>query len=190
MKSTRIVNAQLYLGLLVGSRGTNDNFMKLKNCLVLSGSAQYSYTTDIDPNNPFASCVGILLGYGSPVVESLYFNGNYVNKYDRYLDTNTTRTDGKAGGWRRNAVGVKFTNITADKFGGTTLAGITSYLATPLSDGTCLGLLNSWVINNKDAYPSLKTWVSDPDNNQFPTLVLEETSTQSAEPLNMVDSAY
>ena len=191
MKSTRIDNSQLYLGLLVGSRGANDNCMKLKNCLVLSGLAQYSYTKDIDPeNNPFASCVGILIGYGSPEVESLYFNGNYVRNYDRYLDTNTTRTDGKAGGWRRNAVGVKFSNITADNYGGTTLDGITSYLAAQLSDGTCLGLLNSWVNNNKKAYPSLKTWVSDPNNNQFPTLVLGETSTQSAEPLNMVDSAY
>ena len=177
-----------YLGLIVGSRGANDAKMSLKNCLVLSGKAVYSYvgTTDY----PHAACVGIMIGYGSPEIDNCYFNELCRSTYDTYLYEKTTRTDGKDGGWCRNAVGIKQSTVNSDSKGGTTLTNIAACSEESLIDGSCLQSLNSWVNNNKEAYPSLKTWVSDPNNNQFPTLVLGETSTQSAEPLNMVDSAY
>ena len=179
-----------YLGLIVGSRGANDANMSLKNCLVLSGKAVYSYvgTTQY----PHAACVGIMIGYGSPEIDNCYFNELCRSTYDTYLYENTTRTDGKEGGWCRNAVGIKQSTVNSDSKGGTTLTNIAACSEESLIDGSCLQSLNSWVNNNKEAYPTLtlKTWVSDPNNNQFPTLVLGETSTQSAEPLNMVDSAY
>lgn len=164
MKSTRTDGSTLYIALIVGCRGTNDNNMSLKNCLVTSGTALYDYTTTTG-KYPHAACVGIVVGYGSPAVESVYFNGAYRSLYDAYL---YDVTDGKL----RNAVGLKQSDVTSNSRGGTTLSGITECEEAYLSDGTCLDALNSWVSSNKETYPTLKEWTSDATNRDFPTLVL------------------
>ena len=155
-----------YLGLIVGSRGANDAKMSLKNCLVLSGKAVYSYvgTTDY----PHAACVGIMIGYGSPEIDNCYFNELCRSTYDTYLYEKTTRTDGKDGGWCRNAVGIKQSTVNSDSKGGTTLTNIAACSEESLIDGSCLQSLNSWVSDSKSMYSTLKTWTAD--ENGYPKL--------------------
>jgi hypothetical protein len=155
-----------YLGLIVGSRGANDANMSLKNCLVLSGKAVYSYvgTTQY----PHAACVGIMMGYGAPEIDNCYFNELCRSTYDTYLYENTTRTDGKDGGWCRNAVGIKQSTVNSDSKGGTTLTNIAACSEESLIDGSCLQSLNSWVSDSKSMYSTLKTWTAD--ENGYPKL--------------------
>ena len=155
-----------YLGLIVGSRGANDANMSLKNCLVLSGKAVYSYVgTTLYPH---AACVGIMIGYGSPEIDNCYFNELCRSTYDTYLYENTTRTDGKDGGWCRNAVGIKQSTVNSDSKGGTTLTNIAACSDDSLIDGSCLQSLNSWVSDSKSMYSTLKTWTAD--ENGYPKL--------------------
>ena len=59
-----------------------------------------------------------------------------------------------------------------------------------LTDGTVLTALNAWVDENKDTYPTLKSWTARTSGKAFPELVLASTATPSVEPLNVVESQY
>ena len=119
-----------------------------------------------------AGAVGIVIGYKTQdiqVVSSYYFEqckSTYDNGYngERYAGGDwSTTTPGKDNG---------FTVSTEDD----------------LTDGTVLTALNEWVEANKETYPTLKSWAAGEDD--FPILILSETSAPGANSLNVVESNY
>lgn len=175
-----------YLGLIIG---TDDGGNKplVANNLVLSGTAEYTFAST-DPEKLYAGCIGIIAGYISVTTENCFYNQNYRGKYDLKF-TNAAKDDTNAKTSYRYAIGQRRNIISYGSWAGID-NGNTAYLATPLKDGTCLNALNQWVTDNINSYPTLKSWVSNPDDNGFPYLVLEDTATPSAEPLNVVESQY
>lgn len=175
-----------YLGLIIGTDG-GENKPLVANNLVLSGTAEYTFEST-DSAKPYAGCIGIIAGYISVTTENCFYNQNYRSRYDLKF-TNAAKDDTNAKTSYRYAIGQKRNIITNTSWAGID-NGNTAYLATPLKDGTCLNALNEWVTDNFESYPTLKSWVSNPDDNGFPYLVLEDTATPSAEPLNVVESQY
>lgn len=55
---------------------------------------------------------------------------------------------------------------------------------------TALTKLNDWVESNKETYATLKSWISDTNNNGYPTLVLEESAASGVNSLNIIESNY
>ena len=155
------------LGLIIGCKKVSLKYL-LANTLTLSGTAKYVPLAA----GKIAGAVGIVIGYKTQdiqVVSSYYFEqckSTYDNGYigERYAGGDwSTSTPGKDTG---------FTVSTEDD----------------LTDDTVLTALNEWVEANKATYPTLKSWAAGKDN--FPTLILSETSAPGANSLNVVESNY
>ena len=155
------------LGLIIGCKKASLKYL-LANTLTLSGTAKYVPLAA----GKIAGAVGIVIGYKTQdiqVVSSYYFEqckSTYDNGYngERYAGGDwSTTTPGKDNG---------FTVSTEDD----------------LTDGTVLTALNEWVEANKETYPTLKSWAAGEDD--FPILILSETSAPGANSLNVVESNY
>lgn len=168
-----------YLGLLVGTTGNNNYSTALiANCIVLSGSAEYVFDVTKDSRYTNAGCVGIALGYNSYTVGNSIINQNLRSSFDKVWNAQY-----------RDAIGVKNNASTKGSEAGTQ-GNFTRYLDGPLTNGTALNMLNTWVETNKETYPNLKTWVAREGSKTYPKLVLASTATPSVEPLNVVESQY
>ena len=183
--------AVYYLGGLIGGAGKSSTVATVSNCLVLSGTADYEYDSTKDSTKPIAGCVGIALGYNGNsdgvyeyIVSNSIIHQAYRTKYDLvWLSDDATKS------FRRDAIGVKQSAYTRESHGGVQ-GNFTRYLETPLTDGTALNMLNTWVNNNKITYPTLKSWAARTTGKTFPEIVLEETATSGVNSLNIVESNY
>lgn len=157
----------LYLALIMGTNGTAYTTL-LANSLVLTGTAEYVFTTSTsgDKSYNFAGGIGIALGYGSATVESGYYFQNYRTRFDLAYSVDAVAAGYSSKGYRF-AIGVKQNIGTQESKGGTDGAFVVSKEAQ-LKDGTVLNALNAWVEANKATYPSLKTWTAD--ENGYPKL--------------------
>ena len=157
----------LYLALIMGTNGTAYTTL-LANSLVLTGTAEYVFTTSTsgDKSYNFAGGIGIALGYGSATVESGYYFQNYRTRFDLAYSVDAVAAGYSSKGYRF-AIGVKQNIGTQESKGGTDGAFVVSKEAQ-LKDGTVLNALNAWVEANKATYPSLKTWTTD--ENGYPKL--------------------
>ena len=157
----------LYLALIMGTDGTAYTTL-LANSLVLTGTAEYVFTTSTsgDKSYNFAGGIGIALGYGSATVESGYYFQNYRTRFDLAYSVDAVAAGYSSKGYRF-AIGVKQNIGTQESKGGTDGAFVVSKEAQ-LKDGTVLNALNAWVEANKATYPSLKTWTAD--ENGYPKL--------------------
>ena len=177
--------ALLYLGLIMGTNGTAYT-TSLANSLVLTGTAEYVFTPSDTYN--FAGGIGIALGYGSATVESGYYFQNYRTRFDLAYSEDAVKAGYNSKGYRF-AIGVKQNKGTQESKGGTD-GNFTVSKEAALTDGTVLTALNAWVDENKDTYPTLKSWTARTSGKAFPELVLASTATPSVEPLNVVESQY
>ena len=177
--------ALLYLGLIMGTNGTAYT-TSLANSLVLTGTAEYVFTPSETYN--FAGGIGIALGYGSATVESGYYFQNYRTRFDLAYSVDAVAAGYNSKGYRF-AIGVKQNTGTAESKGGTD-GNFTVSKEAALTDGTVLAALNAWVDANKKTYPTLKSWTARTSGKTFPEIVLADTATPSAEPLNVVESQY
>ena len=177
--------ALLYLGLIMGTNGTAYT-TTLANSLVLTGTAEYVFTPSDSYN--YAGGIGIALGYGAATVESGYYFQNYRTKFDLAYSEDAVEAGYSTKGYRF-AIGVKQNKGTQESKGGTD-GNFTVSKEAALTDGTVLAALNAWVAENKDTYPTLKSWVARTSGKAFPELVLEDTATPSAASLNIVESEY
>lgn len=157
----------LYLALIMGTNGTAYTTL-LANSLVLTGTAEYVFTTSTsgDKSYNFAGGIGIALGYSSATVESGYYFQNYRTRFDLAYSVDAVAAGYSSKGYRF-AIGVKQNIGTQESKGGTDGAFVVSKEAQ-LKDGTVLNALNAWVEANKATYPSLKTWTAD--ENGYPKL--------------------
>ena len=157
----------LYLALIMGTNGTAYTTL-LANSLVVTGTAEYVFTTSTsgDKSYNFAGGIGIALGYGSATVESGYYFQNYRTRFDLAYSVDAVAAGYSSKGYRF-AIGVKQNIGTQESKGGTDGAFVVSKEAQ-LKDGTVLNALNAWVEANKATYPSLKTWTAD--ENGYPKL--------------------
>ena len=168
-----------YLGLLVGTTGNNNYSTALiANCIVLSGSAEYVFDVTKDSRYTNAGCVGIALGYNSYTVQNSIINQNLRSSFDKVWNAQY-----------RDAIGVKNNASTKGSEAGAQ-GNFTRNLEGPLTNGTALNMLNTWVDANKGTYLNLKTWVAREGSKTYPELVLASTATPSVEPLNVVESQY
>lgn len=168
-----------YLGLLVGTTGNNNYSTALiANCIVISGAAEYVFETTVNESYTNAGCIGIALGYNSYTVQNSIINQNLRSSFDKVWNAQY-----------RDAIGVKNNASTKGSEAGTQ-GNFTRYLDGPLTNGTALNMLNTWVETNKETYPNLKTWVAREGSKTYPKLVLASTATPSVEPLNVVESQY
>jgi hypothetical protein len=180
-----------YIGGLIGGAGKSSTVATVSNCLVLSGTADYEYDSTKDSTKPIAGCVGIALGYNwnsngvyEYIVSNSIIHQAYRTKYDLvWLSDDATKL------FRRDAIGVKQSAYTRESQGGIQ-GNFTRYLEAPLTDGTALNMLNTWVNNNKTTYPTLKSWAARTTGKTFPEIVLEETATSGVNSLNIVESNY
>ena len=179
-----------YIGGLIGGAGKSSTVATVSNCLVLSGTADYEYDSK-DTTKPIAGCVGIALGYNwnsdgvyEYIVSNSIIHQAYRTKYDLVWLSDDATTS-----FIRDAIGVKQSAYTTERHGGTQ-GNFTRYLDTPLTDGTALTMLNTWVNNNKITYPTLKSWAARTTGKTFPEIVLEETATSGVNSLNIVESKY
>ena len=177
--------ALLYLGLIMGTDGTAYT-TSLANSLVLTGTAEYEFTPSDTYN--YAGGIGIALGYGSATVESGYYFQNYRTRFDLAYSEDAVKAGYNSKGYRF-AIGVKQNKGTQESKGGTD-GNFTVSKEAALTDGTVLTALNAWVDENKDTYPTLKSWTARTSGKAFPELVLASTATPSVEPLNVVESQY
>ena len=177
--------ALLYLGLIMGTNGTAYT-TSLANSLVLTGTAEYEFTRS--DTYDYAGGIGIALGYGSATVESGYYFQNYRTRFDLAYSVDAVDAGYNSKGYRF-AIGVKQNKGTQESKGGTD-GNFTVSKEAALTDGTVLAALNAWVAENKDTYPTLKSWVARTSGKAFPELVLEDTATPSAASLNIVESEY
>ena len=154
-----------YLGLIVGT--TNNKLAyTLANTLTLSGRAEYIFEST-DEKKTFAATVGIVMGYGvNALIESGYYLKDNQSLYDAkfFAAKGTAEASTNA---LRFAVGVLQSTGTSDSKAGEE-KGFVAKTATELTDGSVVTALNTWVENNKTAYPSLKSWTVD--QNQYPRL--------------------
>ena len=177
--------ALLYLGLIMGTNGTAYTTL-LANSLVLTGTAEYVFTPSDTYN--YAGGIGIALGYGAATVESGYYFQNYRTRFDLAYSVDAVEAGYNIKGYRF-AIGVKQNTGTQESKGGTD-GSFTVSKEDVLTDGTVLNALNAWVEANKATYPSLKSWAARTSGKAFPEIVLADTATPSAEPLNVVESQY
>ena len=177
--------ALLYLGLIMGTNGTAYT-TSLANSLVLTGTAEYVFTPSETYN--YAGGIGIALGYGSATVESGYYFQNYRTRFDLAYSVDAVEAGYNSKGYRF-AIGVKQNTGTQESKGGTD-GNFTVSKEAALTDGTVLAALNAWVEGNKGTYPTLKSWTARTSGKTFPEIVLADTATPSAEPLNVVESQY
>ena len=178
VKSTSHQNLP-YLALLVGTTGnTKYSTALIANCIVISGAAEYVFDTTVNANYTNAGCIGIALGYNSYTVQNSIINQNLRSSFDKVWNAQY-----------RDAIGVKNNASTKGSEAGTQ-GNFTRNLEVPLTNGTALNMLNTWVEPNKGTYPNLKTWVAREGSKTYPELVLSTTATPSAEPLNVVESQY
>ena len=170
-----------YLGLIMGGINTKKNYY-IANTLTLKGTVKYVFYSE-KSDKPYAGGIGIVIGYapGSNTITSSYYFDAYKSLYDAKFyserDTATSTTDGL-----RFAVGV----IDGKSAGSDKTLSAKS--ETELTDGTVLTALNTWVKDNKETYPTLKSWAAGEDD--FPILILSETSAPGANSLNVVESNY
>ena len=175
-----------YLGLIVGAN-KSDYTYAVANTLTLTGIADYVFDITKDETKTFAGAIGIVMGYeDKSVIDSGYYFKDcqylydakfYAAKGTKYASTNALRF----------AVGVLQSTGTADTKAGKE-KGFVAKTATELTDVSVLTALNTWVENNKETYPSLKSWTADENN--YPVLILSETSTSGVKSLNVVESNY
>ena len=178
VKSTSHQNLP-YLALLVGTTGnTKYSTALIANCIVISGAAEYVFETTVNENYTNAGCIGIALGYNSYTVQNSIINQNLRSSFDKVWNAQY-----------RDAIGVKNNASTKGSEAGTQ-GNFTRNLEGPLTNGTALNMLNTWVDANKGTYPNLKTWVAREGSKTYPELVLASTATPSVEPLNVVESQY
>ena len=177
--------ALLYLGLIMGTNGTAYT-TSLANSLVLTGTAEYEFTPSDTYN--YAGGIGIALGYGAATVESGYYFQNYRTRFDLAYSVDAVEAGYNSKGYRF-AIGVKQNTGTQESKGGTD-GNFTVSKEAVLTDGTVLAALNAWVEENKDTYPTLKSWVARTSGKTFPDLVLPTTATPTVEPLNVVEAQY
>ena len=165
----------------MGGINTKKNYY-IANTLTLKGTVKYVFDSE-KSDKPYAGGIGIAIGYapGSNTITSSYYFDAYKSLYDAkfYAERNTatSTTDGL-----RFAVGV---------IDGKSAGNDKTFVAkseSELTDDTVLNLLNTWVTENKATYPTLKSWAAGKDN--FPTLILSETSAPGANSLNVVESNY
>ena len=180
------------LGLILGTDGSTKTTL-LANGLVLSGLASYVFTPTINETDPsksklYAGCIGIVMGYSAATIDNCFYNRNYRSKFD--TDFTEAAQSANELNYYRMAIGQKRNIITNASWAGYDDANTTAYLEAPLTDGTCLKQLNAWVEANKATYPSLKSWAARTSGKAFPEIVLADTATPSAEPLNVVESQY
>lgn len=183
--------AVYYIGGLIGGAGKANTVATISNCLVLSGTADYEYDSTKDSTKPIAGCVGIALGYNwnsngvyEYIVSNSIIHQAYRTKYDLvWLSNDATKE------FRRDAIGVKQSAYTKESYGGTQ-GNFTRYLDAPLTDGTALNMLNTWVNNNKNTYPTLKSWAARTSGKTYPEIVLEESAASGVNSLNIVESNY
>ena len=188
VESTTHANT-LYLGLILGCHKDYRLAYKVANTLTLTGTAEYVFDKTVDTAKKFAAGVGIVMGDGvNALVESSYYFVDYRTKYD-VLFSSAAGTDYSTTSGLRLARGVLQNSGTSNSRGGTD-AGFIVHDETQLTNNTTLNLLNDWVTNNKETYPSLKSWVVSTSDKTFPDLIVMDTATPSAEPLNVVESQY
>ena len=178
VKSTSHQNLP-YLGLLVGTTGTtNYSTALIANCIVISGAAEYVFDTTVNESYTNAGCIGIALGYNSYTVQNSIINQNLRSSFDKVWSA-----------YYRDAIGIKNNASTKGSEAGAQ-GNFTRNLEGPLTNGTALSMLNTWVDANKETYSNLKTWVAREGSKTYPELVLASTATPSVEPLNVVESQY
>ena len=180
------------LGLILGTDGGTKTTL-LANGLVLSGLASYVFTPTIDETDPsksklYAGCIGIVMGYPAATIDNCFYNRNYRSKFD--TDFTEAAQSANELNYYRMAIGQKRNIITNASWAGYDDDNTTPYLDAPLTDGTCLQQLNTWVEANKTTYPSLKSWAARTSGKTFPEIVLEETAASGVNSLNIVESNY
>lgn len=180
------------LGLILGTDGSTKTTL-LANGLVLSGLASYVFTPTINETDPsesklYAGCIGIVMGYPAATIDNCFYNRNYRSKFD--TDFTEAAQSANELNYYRMAIGQKRNIITKETWAGYDDANTTAYLDVPLTDGTCLQQLNTWVEANKTTYPSLKSWAARTSGKTYPEIVLKETATSGVNALNIVESNY
>ena len=180
------------LGLILGTDGSTKTTL-LANGLVLSGLASYVFTPTIDETDPsksklYAGCIGIVMGYPAATIDNCFYNRNYRSKFD--TDFTEAAQSANELNYYRMAIGQKRNIITNASWAGYDDDNTTPYLDAPLTDGTCLQQLNTWVEANKTTYPSLKSWAARTSGKTYPEIVLKETATSGVNALNIVESNY
>lgn len=180
------------LGLILGTDGSTKTTL-LANGLVLSGLASYVFTptineTDSSKSKLYAGCIGIVMGYPAATIDNCFYNRNYRSKFD--TDFTEAAQSANELNYYRMAIGQKRNIITIETWAGYDDANTTAYLDAPLTDGTCLQQLNTWVEANKTTYPSLKSWAARTSGKTYPEIVLKETATSGVNALNIVESNY
>ena len=180
------------LGLILGTDGGTKTTL-LANGLVLSGLASYVFTptineTDSSKSKLYAGCIGIVMGYPAATIDNCFYNRNYRSKFD--TDFTEAAQSANELNYYRMAIGQKRNIITIETWAGYDDANTTAYLDAPLTDGTCLQQLNTWVEANKTTYPSLKSWAARTSGKTYPEIVLKETATSGVNALNIVESNY
>ena len=180
------------LGLILGTDGGTKTTL-LANGLVLSGLASYVFTPTIDETDPsksklYAGCIGIVMGYPAATIDNCFYNRNYRSKFD--TDFTEAAQSANELNYYRMAIGQKRNIITNASWAGYDDDNTTPYLDAPLTDGTCLQQLNTWVEANKTTYPSLKSWAARTSGKTYPEIVLKETATSGVNALNIVESNY
>ena len=188
--------AKMFVGGIVGGHENPKAYMAtLVNCIVLDGNIEYNYTgTD---SAPVVGCVGLIVGYSCVVWDNCIYNQVRRDKFDevftQYVQANYKEITDYNKNWSyRYAVGVKKNAIARASDAGTDkLNNVTClYYNTSGLQTTALTKLNDWVNSNKETYKTLKSWISDANNNNLPTLVLKETATSGVNSLNIVESNY
>lgn len=188
--------AKMFVGGIVGGHENPKAYMAtLANCIVLDGNIEYNYTgTD---SAPVVGCVGLIVGYSCVVWDNCIYNQVRRDKFDevftQYVQANYKEITDYNKNWSyRYAVGVKKNAIARASDAGTDkLNNVTClYYNTSGLQTTALTKLNDWVNSNKETYKTLKSWISDANNNNLPTLVLKETATSGVNSLNIVESNY
>lgn len=170
-----------YLGLILGGTSVSKKYY-IANTLTLKGTVKYVFDSEAS-DKTYAGGIGVAIGYapGNNTIASSYYYDAYQSLYDTKFyserGTETSTTDGI-----RFAVGA-----TDGKSAGNDKTFVAKS-ESELTDDTVLNLLNTWVTENKATYPTLKSWAAGKDN--FPTLILSETSAPGANSLNVVESNY
>ena len=188
--------AKMFVGGIVGGHENPKAYIAtLANCIVLNGNIEYNYTGT--ESAPVVGCVGLIVGYSCVVWDNCIYNQVRRDKFDevftQYVQANYKEITGYDKNWSyRYAVGVKKNAIARASDAGTDkLNNVTClYYNTSGLQTTAFTKLNDWVNLNKETYKTLKSWISDANNNNLPTLVLEETATSGVNSLNIVESNY
>jgi hypothetical protein len=128
------------------------------------------------------------MGYPAATIDNCFYNRNYRSKFD--TDFTEAAQSANELNYYRMAIGQKRNIITNASWAGYDDDNTTPYLDAPLTDGTCLQQLNTWVEANKTTYPTLKSWAARTTGKAFPEIVLEESAASGVNSLNIVESKY